>query len=69
VREPRKNQGLLVGGWADTALVVERTLAWPNRFHRLTIRHERRADIHEAFLYLGCILTELLDFIHLRTFC
>jgi transposase len=36
--------------------VVERTLAWLNRFRRLTIRYERRADIHEAFLTLGCIL-------------
>lgn len=36
--------------------VVERTLAWLNRFRRLTARHERRADIHEAFLHLGCAL-------------
>jgi transposase len=36
--------------------VVERTLAWLNRFRRLTVRYERRADIHEAFLILGCIL-------------
>lgn len=36
--------------------VVERTLAWLNRFRRLTIRYERRADIHQAFLDLGCIL-------------
>lgn len=36
--------------------VVERTLAWLNRFRRLTIRYERRADIHQAFLDIGCIL-------------
>ncbi len=36
--------------------VVERTLAWLNRFRRLTVRYERRADIHQAFLTLGCIL-------------
>jgi IS5 family transposase len=36
--------------------VVERTLAWLNRFRRLTIRYERRDDIHEAFLCLGCAL-------------
>jgi transposase len=36
--------------------VVERTLAWLNRFRRLTIRYERRADIHDAFLTLGCSL-------------
>ena len=37
-------------------LVVERILAWLNRFRRLTIRHERRADIHQAFVTLGCVL-------------
>jgi len=36
--------------------VVDRTLAWLNRFRRLTVRYERRADIHDAFLTLGCIL-------------
>ncbi|HET7056198.1 MAG TPA: IS5 family transposase [Thermomicrobiales bacterium] len=36
--------------------VVERTLAWLNRFRRLTVRYERRADIHHAFLTLGCAL-------------
>jgi transposase len=34
--------------------VVERTLSWLNRYRRLTIRYERRADIHHAFLTLGC---------------
>jgi transposase len=36
--------------------VIERTLAWLNRCRRLTIRYERRADIHQAFLTLGCAL-------------
>jgi transposase len=36
--------------------VVERTLAWLHQFRRLRIRYERRADIHEAFLSLGCSL-------------
>lgn len=36
--------------------VVERTLAWQARFCRLTIRYGRRADIHAAFLHLGCAL-------------
>ena len=36
--------------------VVERTLSWLNRFRRLKVRYERRADIHEAFLRLGCAL-------------
>jgi transposase len=36
--------------------VVERTLAWLGQFRRLAIRYERRVDIHEAFLSLGCAL-------------
>ncbi len=36
--------------------VVERTLSWLGRFRRLTVRYERRADIHQAFLSLGCAL-------------
>ena len=36
--------------------VVERTLAWFNHFRRLTIRYERRLDIHMAFLELGSAL-------------
>ena len=35
---------------------VERTLSWVNRFRRLKVRYERRADIHQAFLDLGCAL-------------
>ena len=30
--------------------VVERTLSWLNRFRRLKIRYEHRADIPLAFL-------------------
>jgi transposase len=36
--------------------VIERTLAWLARYRRLTVRYERRADIHQAFLTLGCCL-------------
>jgi transposase len=36
--------------------VVERTLAWLDRFRRLTVRYERRADIHDGFLKLACAL-------------
>ena len=36
--------------------VVERTLSWLNRFRRLKVRYERRADVHQAFLELGCAL-------------
>lgn len=34
--------------------VAERTFAWLHRMRRLRIRYERRDDIHEAFLLLGC---------------
>lgn len=37
--------------------VVERTLAWLNRYRRLTVRYERQASSHRAFLTLGCALT------------
>ena len=36
--------------------VVERTFAWLYRFRRLTVRYERRTDIHQAFLDLACFL-------------
>jgi len=45
---------------------VERTLAWLRGYRRLRIRDERRADIHQAFLELGCALT---PFNHLQKFC
>jgi IS5 family transposase len=35
---------------------VERTLSWVNRFRPLKVRYERRDDIHQAFLDLGCAL-------------
>jgi transposase len=43
-------------GLGATRWVVERTIAWLHQFRRLRIRFERRADIHEAFLKLGCCL-------------
>jgi len=46
--------------------VIERTLAWLNQFRRLTIRYERRQDIHEAFLSLGC---SLICFNAVNRFC
>lgn len=36
--------------------VVERTLFWLNRYRRLKVRYERRADAYQAFLDLGCAL-------------
>ena len=36
--------------------VVERTISWLHQFRRLRIRYERRDDIHEAFLIMGCAM-------------
>jgi transposase len=36
--------------------VVERTIAWLHQYRRLRIRYERRDDIHEAFLAIGCLV-------------
>ena len=49
------------GSADDTSLgrlrwVVERTIAWLYQFRRLRVRYERRADIHQVSLSLGCIL-------------
>jgi transposase len=43
-------------GLGATRWVIERTIAWLHHHRRLRVRYERRADIHEAFLTLGCIL-------------
>jgi len=37
--------------------VVERTLSWLHQYRRLRIPNERRSDIHQAFLDIGCLLT------------
>ena len=41
---------------ASSAGLSTGTLAWLHRFRRLALRYERRADVHEAFLTLGCAL-------------
>ena len=43
-------------GLGVTRWVVERTISWLHQYRRLRVRYERRSDIHEAFLTLGCIL-------------
>lgn len=48
-RRTEHGSGLGVTRW-----VIERTIAWLHQFRRLRVRYERRADIHEAFLKLGC---------------
>jgi hypothetical protein len=43
-------------GLGTTRWVIERTIAWLHQYRRLRIRYERRDDIHEAFLAIGCSL-------------
>lgn len=50
-RNTEHGSGLGVFRW-----VIERTNSWLHQFRRLRVRFERRADIHAAFLTLGCIL-------------
>lgn len=50
-RNTEHGSGLGVYRW-----VVERTVSWLHQMRRLRTRYERRADIHEAFLTLGCIV-------------
>jgi transposase len=50
-RNTEHGSGLGVFRW-----VVERTLAWFHQFRRLRTRYDRRADIHEAFMSLGCAM-------------
>ena len=50
-RNTEHGSGLGVFRW-----VVERTISWLHQCRRLRVRYERRADIHEAFMTLGCIL-------------
>ncbi len=42
-------------GPGETRWPVERTLSWLHQDRRLRIRYERRPDIHQALLTLGCI--------------
>lgn len=36
--------------------VIERTISWLHQQRRLERRYDRRGDIHEAFLTIGCAL-------------
>jgi transposase len=50
-RQTAHGSGLGRASWP-----VERSLSWLHQFRRLLVRFERRADMHEAFLVLGCCL-------------
>jgi len=51
IAEPQHRAGLGRCRW-----VVERTFAWLQHFKRLLVRYDRRDEIHEAFLAIGCCL-------------
>lgn len=61
-RRTENGSGLGVRRW-----VVERTQSWLHQNRRLRVRYERRADIHEAFLILGCI--KICHDALVRSFC
>ena len=46
-----EDKGLGTLGWP-----VEPTIAWLHQFHRLRVRYERCADIHQVSLSIGCIV-------------
>jgi transposase len=48
-RETEHGSGLGTERW-----VVERSFAWLHNFRRLRTRYERLAELHLAFLELGC---------------
>jgi transposase len=50
-RQTKHGSGLGVVRW-----VVERAFAHLHQFKRLLVRYERRADMHQAMLALGCCL-------------
>jgi transposase len=50
---PKSEHG---SGLGKDRWVVERTIAWLHQYRRLRVRYERRDDIHEAFLAIGCSL-------------
>src|SRR5215831_8026644 len=50
-RQTDHGSGLGCSRW-----VIERTFAWLHNFKRLLVRYDRRHEIHEAFLAIGCCL-------------
>jgi len=50
-RKTKHGSGLGSVRWA-----VERTFAWLHHFKRLLVRYDRKHEIHEAFLAIGCCL-------------
>ena len=47
----RRPTAATLGSW-----VVEAAFAWLFNYRRFRVRYEKRDDIHEAFLKIGCLL-------------
>jgi transposase len=58
-RQTQHRSGLGRARW-----VVERTFAWLHHFKRLLVRYDRRHEIHEAFLAIGCCLVSFRRLSH-----
>ncbi len=66
IRKPLRQRGIVPliakrQTKSDSALgeyrwIVEAAFAWLFKFRRLRVRYEKRDDIHDAFLILGCIM-------------
>ena len=54
VEKQEKQEGKQPRRW-----VVERTHSWMNRYRRLLVRWEKRADNYLAFIQLACAITVL----------
>ncbi len=52
VKRPRPSSGM--AGFKARRWVVERTHSWLNRFRRILIRREKRADTYLALRHLAC---------------
>ncbi len=66
IRKPLRQRGIVPliarrqtesgSGLGEHRWIVEAAFAWLFKFRRLRVRYEKRDDIHDAFLILGCIM-------------
>jgi hypothetical protein len=66
IREPLRQRGILPliaerntahgSGLGQYRYVVEAAFDWLFNQRRLRVRYEKRDDIHQAFLIIGCLL-------------
>ena len=66
IAKPKSAHG---SGLGRERWVVERTLSWLHQYRRLRVRYERRDDIHEAFLQIGCSLICFKALTRANTLC